>query len=199
MIETSQTDTTTLTHGETSATGRSPARSRGVFGDEFPIEPGHTTLAELCSSALRDVAPRFPNRAIQYAPDPDPGVQGAGEWDARRIAYAVTILLEDALKRTTEPEAVSVRWREHGDGVVLRVQYPRPLEQGDRFVTYFDEGVQPDGAEDDVGTLRIVAALKIARQHGGRLARVRTHVGTAYVLELPRRSAAADAEAFDEP
>jgi hypothetical protein len=58
-------------------------------------------------------------------------------------------------------------------------------------VTYFEDGVRPDGADDHVGTLRIVAARKIVRQHGGSLARIRTRAGTAYVLELPRSAAAA--------
>jgi hypothetical protein len=159
-----------------------PAHDEGV-----PLQLCETNLAELCRSALADVVARFPDRAIDYAPDPDPTMVGAGEWDARRVAYAVTILLEDALKRAREPDAVSLRWREGGDGVVLRVQYPRPLERGDRFVSYFEDGVRPDGAADSIGTLRIVVALKIARQHRGTLARIRTRAGTTYVLELPRR------------
>lgn len=193
MIETtSHSPTDTRAPGESPATDALPPDARAAGEGEFPLEVRGTTLSELCPSALEDVAARFPTRAIAYGPDPDPGVVGAGKWDPRRIAYAITILLEDALKRTSETEPVSVRWRQHGGGVVLRVQYPRPLEQGDRFVTYFDEGVRPDGADDSVGTLRIVAALRIARQHGGRLSRIRTHTGTTYVLELPRSSAAAE-------
>jgi hypothetical protein len=108
----------------------------------------------------------------------------------------VTILLEDALKRTKPSERVSLRWREHEGVVVLRVQFPRPLERGDRFVTYFEDGVRPDGADDAVGTLRIVAARKILQQHRGDLARIRTRAGTAYVATLPR-SLATDAVEAD--
>jgi hypothetical protein len=191
LIETtSDNHIDTVARRESLAADAAPPDGRATGEGEFPLDVRETTLSELCSSALADVAARFPTRAIAYGPDPDPGVSGSGKWDARRIAYAVTILLEDALKRTSEAEQVSVRWRQHDGGVVLRVQYPRPLEQGDRFVTYFDEGVPPDGADDSVGTLRIVAALRIARQHGGRLSRIRTHTGTTYVLELPRSSAA---------
>lgn len=193
LIETSHSHSETLVRRESPGADHRAPDARATGDGEFPLDIRATTLSELCSSALADVAARFPTRAIAYGPDPDPSIVGAGEWDARRIGYAVTILLEDALKRTTETEPVSVRWRQHDGGVVLRVQYPRPLEQGDRFVTYFDEGVRPDGADDSVGTLRILAALKIARQHGGRLSRIRTHTGTAYVLELPRSSSAAGA------
>lgn len=162
-----------------------PAYEEGV-----PLQLGETTLSDLCRSALADVAGRFPGRAIDYVPDPDPSRDGAGEWDARRVQYAVTILLEDALKRTSGPDPVSLRWREDDEGVVLRVQYPRPLDRGDRFVSYFEDGVRPDGAADSIGTLRIVAALRVARQHRGTLARIRTRAGTTYVLELPRRVSA---------
>jgi hypothetical protein len=192
LNDTTHTDADeTVSRREHEETARQPGAHPA--GDEFPLEPRATTIAELCRNAIADVAARFADRTIDYEPDPDPDLGGAGDWDARRVTYAVTILLEDALKRTGEGDAVTVRWRDDGGGVVLRVQYPRPLEQGDRFVTYFDDGVQPDGADDKVGTLRILAALKIARQHGGRLARIRTYAVTAYVLELPRTGARASA------
>jgi len=193
LIETSQT--IHAPDAERGSTRGAVPTSARMAGDdpEFPLDLRATTFAELCESAVGEVAARFPDRRIEYTPDPE--LEGAGEWDPRRVTYALTILLEDALKRTSGDEAVSVRWREHGEGVVARVQYARPLERGDRFVTYFEEGVRPDGADDSVGTLRIVAALKIARQHRGRLARIRTWAGTAYVLELPR---SASAEALDD-
>jgi hypothetical protein len=192
-IETSEMDHASemLIGRQAPATGRSVGR--GAEHEDFPLELRPTTLAALCRSALDDVVARFPDRVIEYAPDPE--LEGAGEWDARRVAYAVTILLEDALKRTSAGERVSLRWREHDDLVVLRVQFPRPLERGDRFVTYFEHGVRPDGADDRVGTLRIVAARKIMRQHRGEFARIRTRVGTAYVATLPRCAAAGLREA----
>lgn len=152
--------------------------------EEFPLALGHTSLAELCPAALEDVRSRFADAEIAYAPDAER--EGAGEWDARRVGYAVTILLEDALKRSEGAGPVSLRWREHEHDVVLRVQFPRPLARGDRFVTYFEDGVRPDGADDRVGTLRLVVARKILLQHGGHLARVRTRAGTCYVATLPR-------------
>lgn len=177
----------TVTGRQAPAAGRSVGR--GAEHEDFPLDFQPTTLAALCRSALDDVAERFPDRVVEYAPDA--GREGAGEWDARRVAYAVTILLEDALKRTRTEEPVSLRWREHDDVVVVRVQFARPLDRGDTFVTYFEHGVRPDGADDKVGTLRIAAARKIMRQHGGDLARIRTRAGTTYVATLPRCAAAA--------
>jgi K+-sensing histidine kinase KdpD len=191
VIETSQTE-----HGTETPVGRAaPAAERPAgwgptHDEEFPLEIRPTTLAELCRTAVDDVTARFPDRVVEYARDPE--LEGVGEWDARRVAYAMTILLEDALKRTSAEERVSLRWREHDGVVVLRVQFPRPLERGDRFVTYFEDGVRPDGADDTVGTLRIVVARKIILQHRGHLARIRTRAGTTYVATLPR-SAAIDA------
>ncbi len=167
-----------------------PVVSRREHDEEFPLELRETTLAELCRSAVDDVAARFAERVVDYAADGD--LEGAGEWDPRRLAYAITILLEDALKRTSPEEPVSLRWREHDGVVVLRVQFPRALERGDRFVTYFEDGVRPDGADDAVGTLRLVVARKIMLQHRGHLARIRTRAGTTYVATLPR-SAGTDA------
>ncbi|HYG66154.1 MAG TPA: sensor histidine kinase [Anaeromyxobacteraceae bacterium] len=151
---------------------------------EFPLLVQDTSLAELCHAAVEDVSERYPDRIVQYAPDTAPG---AGAWDPRRISYAVTILLEDALQRTKPDEPVFLRWREHDGEVVIRVQYPRPLERGDRVVSLFEGGVRPDGADDSVPTLRLLVARKILLQHGGELARVRTHAGTTYVATLPRQ------------
>jgi hypothetical protein len=191
VIDTSSIADETLAGGHASTEASERQRSATLAHDEeFPLELRATSLAEVCRAALADVAARFPGRAVEYAPDPDPTLDGAGEWDARRVAYAVTILLEDALKRTHEAAPVGLRWRESDGVVVLRIQYPRPLERGDRFVTFFEDGVRPDGADDSVGTLRVAAAVKIARQHRGHLARIRTRAGTAYVLELPRSAAA---------
>lgn len=156
---------------------------------ERPAAP-RSALAQICPAAVEDVRGQFADRAIEYIADPDH--EGTGDWDARRITYAVTVLLEDAVKRSegAAAEPVSLRWREYDDEVVLRVQFPRPLAQGDRFVTYFEECIEPDGADDRVGTLRLVVARKIMLQHGGELARVRTHTGTCYVATLPRRGGA---------
>jgi hypothetical protein len=187
VIETGQTD-----HGTEMLVGPAAQTAERVraHDEEFPLEIRATTLAELCLAAVNDVRARFADRVVEYAPDGE--LEGAGEWDPRRVAYAVTILLEDALKRTRATEPVSLRWREDGGVVVLRVQFPRPLDRGDRFVTYFEDGVRPDGADDTVGTLRIVAARKIMLQHRGHLARIRTRAGTTYVATLPR-SLATDA------
>lgn len=194
MIETSQTDHgTEMLVRQTDLTDE-PATGRAEHEEEFPLELQPTTLAELCRSAVDDVTTRFADRTVEYAPDGE--LEGAGEWDPRRITYALTILLEDALKRTGPGERVSLRWREHDGVVVLRVEYPRPLDRGDRFVTYFEDGVRPDGADDTVGTLRIVVARKIMLQHRGHLARIRTRAGTTYVATLPR-SAAVDAGQAD--
>lgn len=181
------------------APGTGPGPGRGAGHEDFPLDLQPTTLSALCRGALEDVLARFPDRAVEYAPDDER--EGAGEWDPRRVAYAVTILLEDALKRTRMEERVSLRWREHDDVVVVRVQFARPLDRGDTFVTFFEHGVRPDGAEDTVGTLRIAAARKIVRQHRGDLARIRTRAGTTYVATLPRRIAdvAPEADVFTEP
>lgn len=184
--------------GRASTTAEPRVEVRRQHGEEFALELQPGTLAEVCRAAVADVAARFSGRVVEYAPDPDPALQGAAEWDQRRVTYAVAILLEDALKRTTREQPVSLRWREHDGVVVLRVQFPRPLERGDRFVTYFEDGVRPDGADDTVGTLRIVVARKIVEQHRGHLARIRTRAGTAYVVTLPRSAAASAVEAYGE-
>lgn len=195
-------ETSETHHGSEMLVGRqAPAGDRSVGRraehEDFPLDLQPAKLAALCRSALDDVEGRFPDRVVEYAPDAE--LDGAGEWDARRVAYAVTILLEDALKRTRAGERVSLRWREHDDVVVVRVQFARPLERGDTFVTYFEHGVRPDGADDKVGTLRIAAARRIMRQHRGDLARIRTRAGTTYVATLPRCAADVLPEADESP
>lgn len=170
-------------------TGRTPARpdlgELELDADrEFALDLRPTSLAALCRAAVDDVAARHPDRRIEYLPDPER--PGAGVWDPTRLAYAVAILLEDALLRTPAAAPVQLRWREHDRDVVVRVQHPRPFAPGDALVSFFDDGVSPDGPDDGAGTLRLVAARKLARQHGGYLARVRTRAGTTHVLALPR-------------
>src|ERR1051326_2147396 len=111
-------ETSTFEHGtelldRTARTTVEPsADARREHGDEVALQPQATTLSEGCAAALADVAARFPGRAVTYAADPDADRRGSGTWDARRLTYAVTILLEDALKRTGAEAPVSLRWRE---------------------------------------------------------------------------------------
>jgi signal transduction histidine kinase len=198
-IETNSTEMGTGAFGGEERRAERRVEVRRDHDDDFALVLQAGTLDEVCRTVLADVRARFPERVLEYAPDPDPELRGDGEWDLRRVGYAVTILLEDALKRSSAGQPVSLRWREHDGVVVLRVQFARPLEPGDRFVTFFEDGVRPDGADDTVGTLRIVAARKIVRQHRGHLGRIRTRAGTAYVVTLPRAADrdAAEADALE--
>ena len=169
---------------------RTPPPPPPAYADdaEHALRLAPAELATLCRVAAEDVAARYPGRIVEYEADGDR--TGRGEWDPTRVAYAIAILLEDALERTSSADdRIRLRWREHGGEVVLRVQYPRPVAEGDQVVSLFEGGVTPDGADDRVGTLRLVVARKIVLQHGGSLARVRTRAGTTYVATLPRRAA----------
>lgn len=186
-IETNPLQTETDARDELrTATGLPSARPAPEVehDQEFRLDLRPTSLATLCRAAVDDVAPRFPQRRIEYEPDPDR--RGRGLWDPTRIAYGIAILLEDAILRTRPDEPIQLRWREHDTDLVVRVQFPRPITPGDRIVSFFEHGVRPDGANDTTGTLRLAVARKIALQHGGQLARVRTRAGTTYILTLPR-------------
>jgi signal transduction histidine kinase len=189
-IETNPLQTATETRDETRRATGLPGASPvpEVENDqEFGLDLRQTSLTTLCKAALDDVAPRYPGRRLEY--EPDPQRRGRGLWDPTRIAYGIAILLEDAILRTGPDDPIQLRWREYDTDLVVRVQFPRPLTAGDRIVSFFEDGVSPDGATDTTGTLRLIVARKIALQHGGHLARVRTRAGTTYILTLPRVTA----------
>ena len=148
------------------------------------LELRRTDLGTLCRAAARDVVERYPGRTIEY--EPDPGREGSGVWDPTRVAYAIAILLEDALQRCAGREPVQLRWREHAREAVFRVQFPRPVAPGERLVSVFEGGALPEPPVAGIGTLRLLVAARILEQHRGSLARVRTRAGTTYVATLPR-------------
>jgi signal transduction histidine kinase len=189
-IETNSLQTATEARNETRQATGLPGASpvpEVEHEQEFGLDLRPTSLTTLCKAALDDVAPRHPGRRIEYEPDPER--RGRGLWDPTRIAYGIAILLEDAILRTGPEEPVQLRFREHDTDLVVRVQFPRPLAAGDRIVSFFEDGIRPDGVTDTTGTLRLIVARKIALQHGGHLARVRTRAGTTYILTLPRVTA----------
>jgi hypothetical protein len=153
-----------------------------------PLVRGIADLGAVCrraivASELDDVGARVDYRPQLHG-------ERTGYWDFSRLARAVSLLLEDAAGSVGGDDRVELRWRVHDDEAVVRIQYPRPLDPGDRLVTFFDDA-REEGAPR-AARERLLEARDIVLRHGGTLARVRTRRGTTYVVSLPREMASTE-------
>jgi hypothetical protein len=137
-----------------------------------------TRLDDVCRDAIASVSARS-RRRITYAPQRE--VDALGYWRAALLTRAVRLVLGEALSATTAEEQVELRWRLDGGSVVVEAQFPRPIESGERLVTFFD--ADASASED---RRRLVAAREALLELGGTLARVRTQRGTTLVATVPR-------------
>jgi len=143
---------------------------------------GAADIGAVCRRAI--VAPEVDE--VRARIDYRPQLEGerTGYWDSDRLARAVSLLLQDAATSVAGRDRVELRWRDHDDHVVIRIQYPRPLEPGDHLVTFFDDA--REGNTREAARARLREARDIVLRHEGTLARVRTRRGTTYVVSLPR-------------
>jgi signal transduction histidine kinase len=154
---------------------------RAIIGAPLLVR-GVADLGAVCRHAIVASNARDVRTRVDYLPQHRG--DGTGYWDSSRLARAVSLLLEDAAASVAGDDRVELRWRTQGDEAVIRVQYPRALEPGDRLVTFFDEP-REDHAPGAAGA-QLREARDIVLRHGGTLARVRTRSGTTYVVSLPR-------------
>lgn len=160
-----------------------------------PLVLGVADVGEICRRAIAAPGVGGVRSRVDYRPQAHR--ERSGRWDSSRLALALSLLLEDAVASSPRDDRVELSWLVHDDEAVIRVHYARPLEPGDRLVTFFDDAL--DHGPRATARERLREARDIVLRHGGTLARVRTRRGTTYVVSLPRGMSRVGSESPNSP
>jgi signal transduction histidine kinase len=156
---------------------------------ELPIAPRPTDLRTLLEEVIGDARAASPGRVIELL-EVGPNASTLGEWDADRIAQAVTNLVNNALTHGDPREAVRVRCSFEDDRAVVSVHNRGPSIAPALLPKIFDpfrRGAEPRKRAEGLG-LGLYIVQEIASAHGGHVeARSSAEEGTMFTMTLPRR------------
>ena len=155
-------------------------------GDEgAPMEVGRYDLGAVAKEATETAGDAADGRvSVEFVPG-DHEVMAT--LDRERILQVASILLDNAVKYTSDGGSVTVRVQEEDDGVALTVTDTGVGIPEDQLPLVFERFFRADAAraEDGVG-LGLSIARQIAEAHGGTIeARSKVSVGSTFVLLLP--------------
>jgi PAS domain S-box-containing protein len=157
------------------------------LGGGIPVEPRSLELHELTRQVVEEVQTAHPQRQLLLEQRGD----GAGEWDADRLAQLITNLVNNALTYGSEHCPVQVRTRGGRDAVTLSVHNagpPIPAELRSRLFQplHRGEGTSARGCHS-IG-LGLFIVKHIVEAHGGRISVHSCELhGTTFTVRLPRR------------
>jgi PAS domain S-box-containing protein len=161
--------------------------TRARVGQGIPVTPGPMDLHVLARHVVDEVQVTYPDRTIELMRMG----RADGEWDADRLAQAMTNLLVNALKYSPRESAVTVRTRDAGPEVAFEVHNegePIPPDARERlFEPYrrLDDGA--GGGRESLG-LGLYITREIVRAHGGTVeVDSAPERGTTFTVRLPRR------------
>ena len=158
------------------------------LGGGIRIEVRALDLHAFVQQAIEEVRESLPDRSIALTSDGD----GAGFWDADRLAQIVTNLVSNAVKYGTPGSPVRVHTAGAGNSVVLSVHNvgaPIPSESVGRIFEPLQRGApDSDRAARSVG-LGLYIVKSIVTAHRGTIEVHSAHAdGTTFTVRLPRRA-----------
>lgn len=154
-------------------------------GKGIPIRPSFTRLDAICRAVTEECQAANPGREISCDGEGAP----EGEWDADRLAQAVSNLVTNALKYGDAAAPVEVRWAQRDGEAWVRVRNTGPPIAPDvlpRLFEPFQRG--PDEQRARGLGLGLFIAREIATAHGGRLEAASGAEGTVFALVVPTRA-----------
>lgn len=159
------------------------------LGSGIRIRPAPGDLMEIVSTAVEELETLNPARRVKVQTSGD----GAGHWDADRIAQMVFNLVSNALVYGHPDTEVTVDVTAEAGRAVLSVHNfgePIPAElHASIFEPLRQGGGQQGGGARNIG-LGLYIVSKIVEAHGGRVDVVSSEAeGTTFRVELPRSSA----------
>jgi signal transduction histidine kinase len=156
-------------------------------GGAIPVSPSPADLALLCQGVAEECQAASPDRMVECEGEGDP----KGEWDADRLAQAVSNLVSNALRYGDPASPVRLHWHgEWADVAAIEVRNAGPPIPAEVLPELFAAFRRGPGEERGRGLgLGLYIAREIAAAHGGRLeARSTAEEGTTFTIVVPRRA-----------
>jgi PAS domain S-box-containing protein len=163
------------------------------LGGGIRIQPCAADLHAVTRAVLEEIEAAYPDRAVLATSDGD----GAGEWDADRLAQVVQNLVTNALGYSPAGSAVRVTTRGEGDRVSLSVRNagePIPAPMLQRIFEPLQRGASEiDRTGRSIG-LGLYIVKELVDAHAGTLGVESTEAaGTTFTVTLPRVAPTASA------
>ncbi|NMO16890.1 hybrid sensor histidine kinase/response regulator [Pyxidicoccus fallax] len=167
--------------------------TRTRLGGGYALSRTRMNLHEVVRQVVEELEVAHPKRQFELGLSGN----GWGEWDADRIAQAVSNLVGNAVQYSPEDTAVSVSLRDQEGGVRLEVHnwgLPIPAERLPHIFDPFVRAGDMRSAQRNGLGLGLYITHEIVRAHGGLLRVTSTaQGGTRFCMDLPRHVAPAAA------
>jgi PAS domain S-box-containing protein len=157
-----------------------------------PIRPAPARIDRLCRLVADECVAAWPGRRVECRGEGDP----AGEWDADRLAQAISNLLSNALRYGDPGAAVELTWDGTAvDRVHVRVANAGPPIPEGTLPELFEAFRRGPGEQRGHGLgLGLYIARRIALAHGGELGGASSGGKTVFSVAVPRRASPAPSQ-----
>jgi signal transduction histidine kinase len=155
--------------------------ARTYFGEGIPVHPWPENMGAICHGVVDEIMDSYPGKRVELT------VSGEveGEWDADRVAQAMTNLLVNAAEHAQGTIRVDVVGA--SDVVTVSVSNPGPFPEELR-ATLFQPFHKSDHKSRGLG-LGLFIVRQVVLAHGGRVELLKTaEPETRFLTHWPRRA-----------
>ncbi len=159
--------------------------SRARFKGGILIRRRPADLGAVAANVIRELEAARPGRTIQLVIDGDT----RGEWDAARLAQALSNLIGNALTHGAHDRPVRVEIGDADGAIIIRVRNegePIPPEVRATIFEPFRRGQGKEEAHVPGLGLGLYIVREIAQAHGGDVTVESTREATTFTMRLPR-------------
>jgi signal transduction histidine kinase len=156
---------------------------RGQFAGAMPVVLAQSDMGDVCRSVLGELRLAHPTRTMEL----DVAGDVVGQWDASRMARAVSNLVGNAIEHGEG--TVRVGLRDEGDTVALAVRNRGKPISSEVLATLFEPF--RSGERSNGWGLGLYIVREIVRAHGGRIHVASASEETVFTVELPKAPARA--------
>ena len=157
--------------------------TRARLGEGLPLQPRPGNLRGICAAVVEELDSQYPGR-IRFASD----VELESEWDADRIAQALSNLVVNALDYGSADQPVDVRLGRDNGSARIEVSNQGPAIPDDLRPVIFEPFRRGTGDEQrnrrGLG-LGLFITREIVRAHRGTIELLSEDGRTTFVVRLP--------------
>jgi signal transduction histidine kinase len=165
--------------------------TRSHLGDGIPVTPAEVSLGRIVHDVVDEISAAHPGRRIMV----EARGESRGQWDAARLAQAVTNLVGNAVQHGAEGTTVTVTVGGDEEEAVVAVHNRGNVIPADQLDGIFNptrarSAPSKPTAAGPTGSLGLglYIAERIVSAHGGRVEAESTEEqGTTFTVRLPRR------------